>query len=220
MQIKKNSFYFLSVFLIGIILFFYAEIIYVFIQEGWQLLLSGNLVELKRYILSYGFWGPFVSFLLMILQTLIAPLPSFLITLANAMIFGPVYGFFLSIFSAIFASYLAFYISAWFGRPFFSPFKISHRIDEFVTQYGGKGIFILRLFPIISFDLVSYLAGLTSINPLKFGIATLLGMIPATLAFSILGASFAEANIWFAVAGSLLLFLLIVTGIYGKKNFY
>ncbi len=217
---KKNSFYFLSILVVGIILFFYAKIIYVFMEEGWQLLLSGNLAELKEYILSYGFWGPFVSFLLMILQTLIAPLPSFLITLANAMIFGPVYGFFLSIFSAIFASYVAFYISAWFGRPFLCALKTSHKIDEFVTQHGGKGIFILRLFPIISFDLVSYLAGLTSINPLKFGVATLLGMVPATLAFSILGGSFAAANVWLTAAGSLLLLLLIIVGIYGKEKFY
>lgn len=217
---KKNRFYFLFIFVFGIFFYLYTSKAYVFVDKGWDLLLSGNLTEMKKYILSYGFWGPLVSFLLMILQTLIAPLPSFLITLANAMIFGPFYGFILSIFSALFASYVAFYISYWFGRPFFSTMKTSNRIDEFVTQYGSKGIFVLRLFPVISFDLVSYLAGLTSINPLKFGIATLLGMIPATLAFSILGSSFASANLWLTVVGSFLLFLLILAGIFGKKNFF
>lgn len=216
---KKNSFYFLYILLSGIFLFFYADRIYLFLEEEWQLLLSGNLTELKKYILSYGLWAPFISFLLMILQTLIAPLPSFLITLANAMIFGPFYGFFLSIFSALFASYVAFYISFWIGRPFFSTLKTSNKIDKFIIQYGGKGIFILRLFPVISFDLVSYLAGLTSIHPLKFGIATLLGMIPATLAFSILGTSFAIVNIWLTAIGSLLLLLLILVGFFGKKKF-
>ena len=151
---KKNSFYFLYILVSGIFLFFYADRIYLFLEEEWQLLFSGNLTELKKYILSYGLWAPFISFLLMILQTLIAPLPSFLITLANAMIFGPFYGFFLSIFSALFASYVAFYISFWIGRPFFSTLKTSNKIDKFIIQYGGKGIFILRLFPVISFESV------------------------------------------------------------------
>ncbi|MED5579389.1 MAG: TVP38/TMEM64 family protein [Nitrospinota bacterium] len=175
---------------------------------------------MKKYILSYGFWGPFVSFLLMILQTLIAPLPSFLITLANAMIFGPFYGFLLSIFSALFASYVAFYISNWFGRPFFSTLKSSNKIDGFVACHGGKGIFILRLFPIISFDLISYLAGLTSISAWKFGVATLFGMIPATLAFSILGSSFESANQWLTGVGAFILLLLVVFGFLGKRKFF
>ena len=55
-----------------------------------------DMEGLKEYILSFGIWGPVVSFLLMILQSVAAPLPAFVITFANAALFGWVYGAILS----------------------------------------------------------------------------------------------------------------------------
>ena len=43
-----------------------------------------DMEGLKEYILSFGILGPVVSFLLMILQSVAAPLPAFVITFANA----------------------------------------------------------------------------------------------------------------------------------------
>lgn len=43
---------------------------------------------IERFIQSYGALAAVVSFLLMILQAIAAPLPAFLITFANASLFG------------------------------------------------------------------------------------------------------------------------------------
>ena len=51
-----------------------------------------DLEGLKKYILSFGMWAPVISFLLMILQSVAAPLPAFIITFANAALFGWVNG--------------------------------------------------------------------------------------------------------------------------------
>ena len=37
-----------------------------------------DLEGLKKYILSFGMWAPVISFLLMILQSVAAPLPAFM----------------------------------------------------------------------------------------------------------------------------------------------
>lgn len=48
-------------------------------------------------------------------------------------------------------------------------------------------MFLSRLVPGISFDGISYAAGLTSISFKRFLVATTLGVIPETLLFSYLG---------------------------------
>lgn len=47
---------------------------------------------IERFIQSYGTLAAVVSFLLMILQAIAAPLPAFLITFANASLFGAFWG--------------------------------------------------------------------------------------------------------------------------------
>jgi len=49
------------------------------------------------------------------------------------------------------------------------------------------GVLVARLFPFISFDAVSYLAGLTRLRLSLFAAATLVGMIPMTFLFAHLG---------------------------------
>lgn len=48
----------------------------------------GDIAGLRDYIVSFGLWAPVASLLLMVLQGLAAPMPSFLITFANGLAFG------------------------------------------------------------------------------------------------------------------------------------
>ena len=73
------------------------------------------MAAVRDYILSFGAWAPVVSGLLMILQALAAPLPAFLITFANGLAFGVLWGGLLSLVSAS-AAAVAFGISRALGR--------------------------------------------------------------------------------------------------------
>ena len=72
-----------------------------FINQMVHYLSMLDLDSLKEYILSFGVWAPIISFILMILQSIAAPLPAFLITFANAALFGWVKGAILSWSSAM-----------------------------------------------------------------------------------------------------------------------
>jgi len=61
------------------------------------------------------------------------------------------------------------------------------RIDQISGDHGFTFILIARLLPIISFDAISMLAGLSSIRLGTFLIATGIGQIPGTLLYVILG---------------------------------
>ena len=79
-----------------------------FVDQTASLLAMGDFRALKMFILSFGWWAPVVSALLMIVQTLAAPLPAFILAIANAMAFGVVYGFILTCGSALLAAFTAF----------------------------------------------------------------------------------------------------------------
>lgn len=149
-----------------------------------------DMEGLKEYILSFGIWGPVVSFLLMILQSVAAPLPAFVITFANAALFGWVYGAILSWSSAMAGAAICFYLAKFLGRNtvenLTSKFALDE-VDKFFVKYGKHTILIARLLPFMSFDLVSYAAGLTSMSFASFFIATGIGQLPATIVYSYVG---------------------------------
>ncbi|MCY3722264.1 MAG: TVP38/TMEM64 family protein [Candidatus Poribacteria bacterium] len=146
----------------------------------------------RAYIASYGALAPVVSAILMVFQSVIAPLPAFLITFANGTLFGFWWGSLLSWSSSMVGAAFCFYIARYLGiqritRLISQP--AVEKANDFVEKYGTYAILIARLMPFISFDVISYFAGATRMRFLGFWIATGIGQMPATLVYSYLGES-------------------------------
>ncbi len=174
---------------------------------------------IKGYILSFGLWAPIISFLLMVFQSVVAPLPAFLITFANAALFGWIKGALLSWVSAMAGALLCFFIARCLGRS--TVEKLTSRlalenVDGFFKGYGAYTILIARLLPFISFDIVSYAAGLTCMDFWPFFWATGLGQLPATLIYSYAG-EMLVGGAQKCVVGLLLLFAVSILTIMIKK---
>ena len=151
---------------------------------------SFDIEKIKIYILSFGILAPVVSFLLMVFQSLVAPLPAFLITFANAALFGWVYGAMLSWFSSMIGAILCFYVARYLGRDMVEKVtskQALQKVDIFFEKHGLNAILIARLLPFVSFDIVSYAAGLTQMKIKNFIFATAVGQLPATLIYSYAG---------------------------------
>ena len=151
---------------------------------------TGDFESMRAFIAQYGHWAMLVSALLMIFQSLAAPLPAFFITLSNANLFGWWQGCILSFVSSMAGAALCFYIARILGRDVVE--KICTRgalrqIEDFFAKYGRKCILVARLLPFISFDVVSYAAGLTAMDFWGFFIATGLGQLPACIVYSYVG---------------------------------
>lgn len=61
-------------------------------------------------------------------------------------------------------------------------------VERWSERHGGSALFIARLIPVISFNLINYAAGLTTISWATFTWATGLGILPITLAAVLTGA--------------------------------
>jgi uncharacterized membrane protein YdjX (TVP38/TMEM64 family) len=189
------------------------------INQAISMLKNVDVDLARQYILGFGIWAPVVSFLLMVLQSIAAPLPAFIITFANAGLFGWVKGAILSWSSAMAGAALCFFIAKYLGRDVVE--KITSRtalekIDEFFGKYGKYAILIARLLPFISFDIVSYAAGLTSMSFWSFFVATGVGQLPATIIYSYIGGMLTGTAKTF-VFGLLMLFAVSTLGILIKK---
>lgn len=180
-----------------------------------------NMADLIAYIQSFGAGAVAVSFLLMILQAIVAPIPAFFITLANAAIWGWWQGALLSWTSSMVGASLCFYIARILGRDVvvrLNSHAAVQQMERFFDRYGANAIVIARLLPFVPFDPVSYFAGLTSVKFWKFFVATGLGQLPATVVYSYAGGQLSGGAQAFMI-GLLILFAAAALIAAGKKMY-
>ena len=160
-------------------------------EKTCVILIAGNLDQVVQLIRSWGVAAPLMSVLLMIAQAIVAPLPAFLMTAANGMIFGAFWGSAISWFGALMGALASFYIARLFGDVALVKIVRNQKAIKFIKHAGEKRgfymILIARLLPFISFDIISYMAGLSGIRPWSFIFGTALGMLPATIIYSSIG---------------------------------
>jgi uncharacterized membrane protein YdjX (TVP38/TMEM64 family) len=185
------------------------------INAGVAALDPRDIGRLRDFLLGFGPLAPVISFVLMVLQSVAAPLPAFVITIANGLLFGAFWGSLLSWSSAMAGAALCYGIAKALGRPVVerlvgdAPLAKSDSIFE---RYGTHAVLIARLIPLISFDVVSYAAGLTRMGFVPFMVATGIGQLPATVVYSVLGQNIGsgpQAALWTVSA----LLSLVVLGL-------
>lgn len=189
-------------------------------EKTCVILIAGNLDQVVQLIRSWGVAAPLMSVLLMIAQAIVAPLPAFLMTAANGMIFGSFWGAAISWFGALMGALASFYIARLFGDVALGKIVRNQKALNFIKHTGEKRgfymILISRLLPFISFDIISYLAGLSGIRPWSFVFGTALGMLPATIIYSSIGTEIPiidEHSPIFLTYTVVFIFILIVFGL-------
>lgn len=200
--------------LLLVLLYFVWPAYRLFFSRLWEYLSSGDVERVKALILEQKEWAVATSFFLMIFQSIVAPIPAFLITFANAAIFGWWQGAILSWTSSMAGAALCFYIARILGRQTVEKYTGAGAlaaVEHYMTDYGPKTILVARLLPFISFDVVSYLAGLTPLAFLPFFVATGVGQLPATLVYSYVGGMLTGGTKLFVTA-LLLIFSLAILG--------
>ncbi len=165
-----------------------------------------SVEAVEEQILSWGAWGVAGSILLMILHSFI-PFPAEILAMANGMVYGPLWGTVITWIGAMLGAYLAFGLARWLGRPFVLAMVAKrHRVmvDRWAARQGGQALLFSRLVPVISFNLINYAAGLTTISWWTFTWATGFGILPLTFLMVLMGAGVwsGETNTWLWLVGA------------------
>lgn len=158
-------------------------LVYLFFRQSG---LFDNLTAegLKEYIRSSGIFGPLVY------MAMFSVIPAgSIIAIAGGMAFGVYYGTLYTIIGAVVGATVAFYISRLLGRGAVDRF-LKGKFSSFEEGMENRGfllILVLRLIPIIPFNVISFGAGLSKIRYLDYMLATMIGIIPGVIAYTNLG---------------------------------
>jgi uncharacterized membrane protein YdjX (TVP38/TMEM64 family) len=156
---------------------------------------------IQHLVDSAGLLAPMVYILLLVVQAVVAPLPAPAVAMAGGYSFGIVEGFLLTWAGALLGGVFSFGLSRLFGRGFVATSARLERLDRYVQAHGAILVFVLRLIPLVSFDAISYAAGLSGMSFRKFLLATALGMAPGTFVFVYLGGASPGPGVWAALIG-------------------
>src|SRR5215471_18329155 len=115
---------------------------------------AASVENLRAIMLAYGPWAVGISIGLMVGQAIIAPLPMNVVTITNALVFGPIWGSVLSWFSTVLGASLCFLLSKTFGKPFAQKVVGGsiEKAERFFQKYGLQAMFLVRMMPFVPFD--------------------------------------------------------------------
>lgn len=148
----------------------------------------------RDVVFSWLHWfGPWawVLYIALLVIAVMSPLPDTLVIIAGGFFFGPVIGSLLTVIGQGLGATIDFFLARRLGRNFVKAKfpKSSSFIDRYGEKLGWQTIFIMRLFPSVSFDMLSYVAGVSKLSFRRYIFATVSGLIPLAIVTTMLGHS-------------------------------
>lgn len=171
------------------------------LRPGW---LELTPAQVDTFVRAWGMWSALGSMALMVLHSFV-PVPAEVIAVANGMLFGPFWGIVVTWSGAMLGAVSAFAASRWLGRPVVCRFVAAERraaLERWTVRPGS--LLLLRLIPVVSFNLVNFAAGLAGAGWWDFLWTTALGILPLTVLSVVLGARIFAISWWgwAAIAGA------------------
>src|SRR5690606_38607147 len=110
-----------------------------FFDEAWSVLTSDDEERIKLWVSQFGWIGPMVLILIMVLQMFLLVIPSLALMIVSILAYGPVWGS-LIVFASIFtASSVGYFIGRYFGPVIVERLigkKSEKKIESFIDDYG------------------------------------------------------------------------------------
>jgi len=153
--------------------------------------------RLDMLVSRAGLWGPVVIVVLMAVAVVASPIPSAPIAMAAGAAYGHLWGSIQVVLGAELGAVIAFSLARVLGH------DVLRRVFGDKVDGGLLGsqtaltvtVFASRLMPFVSFDMISYAAGLSRLHAWRFALATLAGIIPASFLLAHFGAEAISGDI-------------------------
>ncbi|NIL92177.1 hypothetical protein RhoFasSB10_04534 [Rhodococcus fascians] len=166
---------------------------------------------IRDRVASAGPWG--IALFVVLYAVLSAtPFPASTLTIASGLLFGLAVGATAVVFAATMGAYLGYWGARALGRGQVARTEWDRlrRLDAMLGRRGLLSVLLVRLVP-LPFSLVNYAAGVSAVGQRDYVVGTMIGIVPATVAYTALGAYGTSPLSWpFAIA--LLAVLAIAAG--------
>lgn len=157
-----------------------------YIKYGGSMSMELAAGEMKKL----GIMAPAVFFMACALRGLVF-LPCGLFSALGGIVFGKLQGTLLTLFGLTAGAVLTFYLSRHIGRDWVRR-TFRHRYDKYegyISRDYPYSIFLMRVVPLMPYDTVSCIAGISKVGVGRFILDTIIGSIPGTFTYAYLGDS-------------------------------
>lgn len=158
-----------------------------------------KIAALRAFFTQFGAAAPIAYVVFVTVEVVVAPIPGTMLYAPGGVIFGGFWGGLLSLMGNVIGAGIACQfmrvVAGERAEKFFARSKLAP-YEEKIAAHGGWVVFLLRVNPLTSSDLVSYAAGLTHVATWKVMAGTLFGMAPLCFAQSYLAESLFTAFPW------------------------
>jgi uncharacterized membrane protein YdjX (TVP38/TMEM64 family) len=148
------------------------------------------LTAFNEWVGSLGAWGILIFIIVYVIATVLL-VPGSALTVGAGFIFGLGWGLLAVSLGSTVGAALAFLIARFVAREKITSMAKKNesfgRIDAAIGEQGAKLVFLLRLSPLIPFNLSNYFYGLTAVKFWPYALASWIGMLPGTLLYVYLG---------------------------------
>jgi uncharacterized membrane protein YdjX (TVP38/TMEM64 family) len=161
------------------------------------LFVAARLLPVATWLKSFSAWagsfGPFGFVVFVLVYTLATVLfvPGWPLTVGAGFTFGLLIGTAAVSLGSILGASLAFLIARFLARGAVEAMAAKSErfraIDRAIGEQGWKMIFLLRLSPIVPFNLSNYFYGVTAVRFWPYFFASWIGMLPGTVLYVYLG---------------------------------
>lgn len=214
-QSKAPLYISLAVVAAVVLSYFFIPQVQNFMIEAWNVLTSGDKERTREWVSQFGYVGPVVIILAMILQMFLLVIPTPILMVVTVVAYGPLIGSFI-LFAAVFlASSIGYFIGRYLGpvivEKLIGP-KSEKKLSAFIEDYGFWTVIVVRLSPFLSNDAISFVGGVLKMGYWRFIGATMLGISPLIIFIAYLGGDYERLKtglIWTS-AISLVLFILFI----------
>lgn len=188
-------------------------LIYWILKESGTLAIFTNKAALREWVDQLGYWGPVGIIGLMIAAIVLSPIPSAPVAMVAGAAYGSFWGTVIVVVGAEAGALIAFAIARFLGYDMIHRWARVRPVLNWLGRDRSQGalmlvIFASRLVPFISFDAVSYAAGLTPLAFWRFVIATLVGVIPTAYLIAAFGGMLMTSD-----SGLMAIILILVSSV-------
>lgn len=182
-----------------------------------------SLEEIKTWVLGHGAWAAVIYIAtFVVLPIFFFPVP--VIVLAGGTIFGLFKGTLYTMIGVLINTPIMYFIGRFLLKDFVHIFVNNHMSEKLRNALQSTNqkvlalvLFIIRLSPIFSYNLVNYISGVTEIKFLPYILTTIAGVLPGVIVFINIGENVLNVGSKeFFISLSFLLVLVIISAIISK----
>lgn len=165
-------------------------------------------------------WGALV-FVVLYIVAVVTLVPGTIGTITAGAVFGFAVGFPVAMFGATIGATIAFFVARGLGREGSQELLGSRlmSLDDWLGENDFVSIVILRLMPLVPFNLLNYASGLTAMRPSRYIAGTFVGMIPGTALTTFAASRADDPSSTAFIASAAALILVVVISTYGARRY-